>query len=361
MTRARVEYYPSIRIHGYTSHPHPRPLPGPPRVAGASRCACDCSSCSPSGSCRCRSSPTSCRCRSRRVSRHLKLLADQGWIVSPQRAHREPLPHGERRAAGRRRAGSGSSPREEIARLVGARARPAAARAPARRARADGDAPRLLRRRRRRVGAAARPSSTASASPTAALRALLPARLDGRRPRLRQRRGGARASRPRWRASIAVDHSREMLAAAQRRLAGAKNVELRRGELEALPIDDGACDAALLLLALTHVEEPARALARDGAHPAPGRPRRGRRPAAPRPRRLPPPDGSAPQRLRDRASSPRLLAGAGLDDVSLCAARRPSPTPRVRRSCSRPVRHRDTRSAHRVRLPSTKHSERKRR
>ena len=60
---------------------------------------------------------------------------------------------------------------------------------------------------------------------------------------------------------VAVDRSREMLAAARRRLVGRRNVELRRGELEALPVEDASCDAALLLLGLTHVAEPARALA----------------------------------------------------------------------------------------------------
>jgi ArsR family transcriptional regulator len=60
---------------------------------------------------------------------------------------------------------------------------------------------------------------------------------------------------------IAVDHSREMLSAAKRRGAGTKNIDWRRGELESLPIDDGAADAAVMLLALTHVEEPEKAVA----------------------------------------------------------------------------------------------------
>jgi len=66
---------------------------------------------------------------------------------------------------------------------------------------------------------------------------------------------------PRVRRVVAVDASREMLAAARRRLAGLANVELRQGDLGALPLDSGSCDAALLLLALTHVEAPATALA----------------------------------------------------------------------------------------------------
>jgi ArsR family transcriptional regulator len=55
---------------------------------------------------------------------------------------------------------------------------------------------------------------------------------------------------------IAVDNSAAMLKAARRRTADLPNVDLRRGDLESLPIEDGACDAALLLLALTYVPEP---------------------------------------------------------------------------------------------------------
>ena len=52
-----------------------------------------------------------------------------------------------------------------------------------------------------------------------------------------------------------------MLQAAKRRLQAFANVELRRGELEALPIDDARLDAATLMLVLHHVPDPARALA----------------------------------------------------------------------------------------------------
>ncbi|HEY0779108.1 MAG TPA: metalloregulator ArsR/SmtB family transcription factor [Gemmatirosa sp.] len=55
---------------------------------------------------------------------------------------------------------------------------------------------------------------------------------------------------------IAVDHSREMLAVARRRLDGRANVELREGDLEMLPIDDGMLDAALLVLTLHHLPDP---------------------------------------------------------------------------------------------------------
>jgi ubiquinone/menaquinone biosynthesis C-methylase UbiE len=59
---------------------------------------------------------------------------------------------------------------------------------------------------------------------------------------------------------IAVDRSGEMLQAAKRRLRDARNVEVRRGELEALPIADGELDAATLLLVLHHLPDPAAAL-----------------------------------------------------------------------------------------------------
>ena len=59
---------------------------------------------------------------------------------------------------------------------------------------------------------------------------------------------------------IAVDGSAAMLQAAKRRLQAFDNVELRRGDLETLPIDDGRVDAATLMLVLHHVPEPANAL-----------------------------------------------------------------------------------------------------
>src|SRR5204863_7413415 len=58
---------------------------------------------------------------------------------------------------------------------------------------------------------------------------------------------------------IAVDSSAAMLQAAKKRLSGLDNVDLRRGELEALPIDGGRLDAATRMLVLHHVPEPQRA------------------------------------------------------------------------------------------------------
>lgn len=60
---------------------------------------------------------------------------------------------------------------------------------------------------------------------------------------------------------VGVDESGQMLDAAKRRLEGRDNVELRRGRLEELPLADGELDAALLVLVLHHVGDPALALA----------------------------------------------------------------------------------------------------
>ena len=59
---------------------------------------------------------------------------------------------------------------------------------------------------------------------------------------------------------IAVDGSQEMLDAARRRLVAADNVELRRGELETLPLEPGELDVAMLSLVLHYSPEPQRAL-----------------------------------------------------------------------------------------------------
>jgi SAM-dependent methyltransferase len=58
---------------------------------------------------------------------------------------------------------------------------------------------------------------------------------------------------------VGVDASAPMLAAAGDVVPG--NVELRQGTLEALPIGDAEVDVALLVLVLHHVPDPARALA----------------------------------------------------------------------------------------------------
>ncbi|HUF25956.1 MAG TPA: metalloregulator ArsR/SmtB family transcription factor [Gemmatimonadaceae bacterium] len=60
---------------------------------------------------------------------------------------------------------------------------------------------------------------------------------------------------------VAIDESAAMLSAARKRLGKATVVELRRGALEALPVADGELDAAIMSLVLHYVPEPERALA----------------------------------------------------------------------------------------------------
>jgi ArsR family transcriptional regulator len=63
---------------------------------------------------------------------------------------------------------------------------------------------------------------------------------------------------------ISVDGSDDMLEAARERLSGATNVDIRRGELESLPIESGELDVAMLSLVLHYSPEPPRALAEVG-------------------------------------------------------------------------------------------------
>jgi SAM-dependent methyltransferase len=60
---------------------------------------------------------------------------------------------------------------------------------------------------------------------------------------------------------IAVDASKEMLAAARENLAGLKRIQLRHGSLEKLPIEDNELDVALMMLVLHHLPEPKGVLA----------------------------------------------------------------------------------------------------
>jgi len=59
---------------------------------------------------------------------------------------------------------------------------------------------------------------------------------------------------------VGVDRSEPMLRAAARRLEGNPNVELRRGDLEELPVADGELDVAVLSLVLHYVVDPPAAL-----------------------------------------------------------------------------------------------------
>ena len=69
---------------------------------------------------------------------------------------------------------------------------------------------------------------------------------------------------------IGVDESSAMLAAAKKRLATYPTVELRSGRLEDLPIEDRALDAAVLSLVLHVVVDPAAALAEAARTLRPG-------------------------------------------------------------------------------------------
>ena len=54
----------------------------------------------------------------------------------------------------------------------------------------------------------------------------------------------------------AIDASAEMLAAARKRLRDLTNIDVRRGDLEALPLEDNSLDVALVILVLHHLADP---------------------------------------------------------------------------------------------------------
>jgi ArsR family transcriptional regulator len=69
---------------------------------------------------------------------------------------------------------------------------------------------------------------------------------------------------------IAVDASAAMLRSAKARIGDVANIEIRRGDLEDLPITDGSLDAAFLVLVLPYLAEPARAVAEAARALKPG-------------------------------------------------------------------------------------------
>lgn len=69
---------------------------------------------------------------------------------------------------------------------------------------------------------------------------------------------------------IAIDREPAMLDAAHKRMAGAKNIEFRRGDLDALPAADGEINAAVVMLVMHHVPEPAKAVVEIARTLAPG-------------------------------------------------------------------------------------------
>jgi ArsR family transcriptional regulator len=70
----------------------------------------------------------------------------------------------------------------------------------------------------------------------------------------------AEALAPAVKRVIAVDESAAMLAAAKRRLTKVSNIEFRRGALEALPLAASELDAAVCVLALHYVADPEAAI-----------------------------------------------------------------------------------------------------
>lgn len=190
------------------------------------------------------------------VSRHLKLLSDEGWVTmraeGTSNRYRAALKELDPAA-------------QQLWQLVGGEI----AKAPA----ARQDAQRLVEVLAERT-TKSRQFFASSAGQWDRLRselfgpraelAALPALLDDRWTvgDLGAGTGQVAASlAPFVRRVLAIDGSPAMLEAARKRLASFDNVELRRGELEALPIEDGALDAAVLVLALHLAPEPARVLA----------------------------------------------------------------------------------------------------
>jgi len=60
---------------------------------------------------------------------------------------------------------------------------------------------------------------------------------------------------------IGIDNSEPMLIAAQQRTEHATNIDLRKGELTALPINDNAVDATLCIIVLSYIKDAQSAIA----------------------------------------------------------------------------------------------------
>ena len=189
------------------------------------------------------------------VSRHLKTLLDAGWVTSRREATSRyyTLDHEDRDPAGQR---LWTLLREQVAATAGA----------------DQDARRL-----KSVLARRQSKSQAFFESAAGRWDLLREELFGRASHLQTIPAlldaswvvgdlgcgtgqVAAALAPFVARVIAVDRSGEMLQTARRRLREHSNVDVRRGELEAVPIADEELDAATLMLVLHHVADPAAAL-----------------------------------------------------------------------------------------------------
>ena len=196
------------------------------------------------------------------VSRHLKTLLDAEWVAS--------------RRDGTSRyytlALDDRGPGDAAALVAAARAgQPDAGRRPgraaaARRARPAADASRRSSSRRRRgSGTGCARTCSGAASHLHALPGLLDPDVDRRRSRLRHGPGRRRARAVRRAGDRRRSLGRHAAEAARRRLRDLPNVDVRRGELEALPIEDGELDAATLLLVLHHLPDPGEALPKPRA------------------------------------------------------------------------------------------------
>jgi ubiquinone/menaquinone biosynthesis C-methylase UbiE len=189
------------------------------------------------------------------VSRHLKVLVDEGWLVTRAEGPSRYYRLGQRLDGSARRLWH--AVRDEVGR------QPEAAQDEAR-------ALQVLEQRRRRSQEffssaagqwdALRTELFGARAGLGGLLALLPGGLvigD-----LGCGTGAVAAELAPWAERVvAVDESRAMLSAARRRLGDRRNVELRAGTLESLPLEDGELDAAVLSLVLHYLPDPLAALA----------------------------------------------------------------------------------------------------
>lgn len=199
------------------------------------------------------------------VSRHLKVLADEGWLLS--------RPEGTSRRYRMASRGLDEGARE-LWELVGARA-------------ADLPAARQDALRVRSVLAERRTTSEEFFASKAGDWDRVRDELFGSRSDLQALPGlldpdwvvgdlgcgtgrVSRALAPFVARVVAVDGSKEMLTAAAEHLEELDNVERRQGALEHLPVVDGELDAAVSFLVLHYVPEPDRVLAEAGRALRPG-------------------------------------------------------------------------------------------
>jgi ArsR family transcriptional regulator len=189
------------------------------------------------------------------VSRHLKVLADQGWLDSRRQGTQVLYRFAEGAAPGARRLWRLARAETEGWPAVTQDERRLAVRLEARREEAE----------RFFAGAAAdwdrlRAELYGAGFEREALLALLPPGWTV--ADLGCGTGALTAALARHvRRVVAVDQSAAMLRAAERRTAALDNVELHRSALEGLPLEDASCDAALAVLTLSWVADEAPVLA----------------------------------------------------------------------------------------------------